>query len=76
MYTIVPVYRILQIQMAYTVPRTFILTPSCKHLGKAIARKSRQDVARECLREPRTRAYVMKQIGILVCNELKCIYVF
>ena len=36
-----------------------------------MARKSRQAVARECLKEPATRAYVVKQIGIVVRNELK-----
>lgn len=47
-----------------------MLTPTRKHIGKAVARGSRQAVAVQCLKEPATRKYLLKRIGVLVRNEL------
>ena len=43
---------------------------SRKHIGKAVARGRRQSVAVECLKEPGTRRHLLKQIGMLLRNEL------
>ena len=56
--------------MNYKKPRIFPLTPSRKHIGKAVARGSRKAVALECLKDPATRKYLLKKIGLLVRNEL------
>ena len=61
----------MQINLAYKKPRTYLLTPSRKHIGKAVARGSRLAMAVECLKEPTTRKYVLKQIGVVIRNELK-----
>ena len=39
-------------------------------MGKAVARGRKQSVAKECLKDPVTRKYIMKRIGMLVRNEL------
>lgn len=57
--------------MSYKKPRTYVLTPSRKKLGKAVARRSRQTVARECFSEPITRAHLLRHIGMVIRNELK-----
>ena len=56
--------------MAYKKPQRYVLTPSRKHLGKAVARGTRVSVAKECLKDPVTKKYIMKRIGMLVRNEL------
>ena len=57
--------------MNYKKPRTYPLTPTRKHLGKAVARGSKKSVAIECLKDPATRKFLLKGIGVLVRNELK-----
>ena len=52
----------------YKKPHTYSLTPSCKRLGKTLARGRRRVVAIECLKDP-TRRHIMK-IGILERNEM------
>ena len=47
-----------------------MLTPRRKHIGKAIAQGSRLSSATECLKEPSTKKYLLKNIGVLVRNEL------
>lgn len=61
----------MQIHVGYNEPRTYALTPSRKYIGKAIARGRRQTVAIECLREKRTRVYLLKRIGVALRNELR-----
>lgn len=57
--------------MNYKKPRTFPLTPNRKCLGKAVARGSRKSVAMECIKDPTTRTFILKRIGVLLRNELK-----
>ena len=57
--------------MGYKKPYTYRLTPSRKHLGKAVARGSRYAIADECLSQPLTQKYVLKKIGVLVGKELR-----
>ncbi|XP_064384807.1 uncharacterized protein LOC135333715 isoform X2 [Halichondria panicea] len=60
------------IKVCYKTPKTFLLTPSRKHIGKAIARKSRKKVAMEALKDPTTRKYLLKMVGIELAKEVKC----
>lgn len=60
----------MQIHVGYKKPKTYALTPTRKHIGKAVARGRRQSVAIECLKEPSTRKHLLKRIGMLVRNEL------
>ncbi|XP_064386655.1 uncharacterized protein LOC135335133 [Halichondria panicea] len=60
------------IKVCYKTPKTFLLTPSRKHIGKAIARKSRKKVAMEALKDPTTRKYLLKMVGIELAKKVKC----
>ena len=55
-------FPVLQIRVGYNKPKTYVLTPSRKHLGKAVARKSQQVIAVETLKNPVTRR-VLSLIG-------------
>ena len=57
--------------MAYKNPKMYDLTPSHKNIGKAVAKRSRQSVARECFKKPTTRKHLLKHIGMVIRNELK-----
>ena len=57
--------------MAYAASRTYILTPGRKRLGKAVARNSKQALAKECLKQPGTKEYILRGIGALIRNEMK-----
>ena len=48
--------------MAYKRPRTFVLTSSRKHLGKAVARGSRKKVAAECFTDPIVKNYLVEKM--------------
>ena len=52
--------------MSYKKPRTFMLTPSRKHIGKALARGSRKKVAAECFTDPIVKKYLVENLGIFV----------
>lgn len=57
--------------MEYThSTRKYALTPSRKHVGKAIARRSRSALVVEALKDPVTRGYVVRRVGMMVRNEL------
>ena len=60
----------IQVHISHKDRRKYILTPSRKKIVKAVARKSMQSMARECFKEPRSRAYLVKYIGMIVRNEL------
>lgn len=62
----------LQVHLGYKKPRTYVLTPSRKHIGKAVARGSRKAVAYESLNDPVTRKYVLAKVGSIVRSELAC----
>ena len=61
----------IQVHISHKDRRKYILTPSRKKIVKAVARKSMQSMARECFKEPRSRAYLVKYVGMIVRNELK-----
>lgn len=56
----------MQINVGYKKPRNFILTPSRKHMGKALARGKRKSVAAECIKDPVAKKYIIKKIGVLL----------
>ena len=62
---------VMQIQLAYKKPRMYVLTPSRKPIGKAVARGSRQAMAVGCFNELETRKYLLKHMGVILRNELK-----
>ena len=46
------------------------LTPSRKHIGKAIARGSMLTVALKCVEDDHIRPYIVRKIGQLVRSEI------
>ena len=51
--------------------KTYVLTPRCKPVAKAIARKSSKKVADECLSDEKTKGYIISKIGRDVRTEIK-----
>ena len=62
---------ITTIQVHISEQRTHILTPKCKRLGKAVARKSNKSIAEECMKSQEVRKYVIIQLCVLLRRELK-----
>ena len=61
-----------QIQVEYKRPRTFVLTPSRKDIGKAVARQSKKTMAVESLRDPIVKKHILKRIGKEIGKEIRC----
>ena len=38
-------------------------------MGKAVARNSKQALAKECLKQPETKEYILRSIAVLIRNE-------
>ena len=53
-----------------------MLTPSRKKLGKAVARKSKQKIARECLKDRATKQYTLKEVNKLIQTEIHSVCSF
>ena len=51
--------------------KTYVLTPSRKHMGKAVARKSSMKLATECLQNASVCKYIIQRIGRMARTELK-----
>ena len=49
----------------------YVLTPRRKHLGKAVARRSRKTVAVESMRDPSTRHHIVNLLGKEIRNEIR-----
>ena len=62
-----------QIRVGYKRPKNFKLTPNRKHLGKAVARRSKKTIAVQCLKDQDIRKYVLKLIEREVHNEVKAL---
>ena len=60
----------IQVHVGYERPRAYALTPSCKHIVKAVARKSKQAVAMECMKDSVTRKHVLRRVGMVMRSEL------
>ena len=50
--------------------RKYNLTPSRKHVGKAVARRSKKALILHAMNDPVTKVYVMKRMGVLLKREL------
>ena len=50
--------------------KKFVLTPSRKHVGRAVARRSRSALVVEVLRDPIAKQYLIKRIGGIIRKEL------
>ena len=57
--------------VGYKKPKSFVLTPRRKVIGKAVARRSHRTVASECLSNKETRKYVLAKIGREIGAEVK-----
>ena len=62
--------RSIQVHVGYKKPRAYALTPSRKHIVKAVARKSKQAVAMECMKDSVTRRHVLRRVGMVMQSEL------
>ena len=51
-------------------PRQYLLTPTRKKAGKAIAKGSKKSVAAECMKDPVIHKYILANIGRIVRSEL------
>ena len=60
----------IQVHVGYKKPRTYALTPSRKHIAKAVARKSKQALVAECMKDTQTRGHILKRMGMVMRNEL------
>ena len=49
---------------SYKQPRNYTLTPSGKHLGKHIARRSKPAVACDCMEDPKLWNRVVIKVGV------------
>ena len=61
----------IQIHVGYTQPETFVLTPHRKHLGKAVARKSKKNIAAETLKDSTTKGYIVSIMGREFSREIR-----
>ncbi len=50
--------------------RKYVLTQCRKRLGKAVAQRSKSTVAAEVLKDPITKKYVLKTLGVNLQREL------
>ena len=57
--------------MGYKKPKTIVLTPSRKHLGKAVAHKRKMAVARECCKDSGTLKYIVAILGSKMRKEIR-----
>ena len=57
--------------VGYKRPRTFLLTPQRKHLGKAVARRSKRAIAAECMKDHAVQKHILKLVGKMVHAEIK-----
>ena len=49
----------------------FFLTPQRKHLGKAVARRSKKAIAAECMKDQAVQKHIVKLVGKMVHSEIK-----
>ena len=54
--------------------KNYVLTPSRRKVGKAVARGSKQALAAECLRDATTRKYLMQIIAVELDAEISSMF--
>ena len=59
----------VQIQYAQR-EKKYVLTPSRKHIGRAVARGSRHAIVSHCLEDPVMRNYIISRVGKIVQSEV------
>ena len=57
--------------LGYAKPKSFVLTPSRKKLGKLVARGSRVSIANECFQDPELRKFIISKVGTIIRDELQ-----
>lgn len=50
--------------------KKYLLTPSRKHVGRAVARRSKSAMVSEVLKDPLAKRYMVQRMGMLVRREL------
>ena len=58
-------------RVGYTRPKSYKLTPSRKHIGKALARRSKKALALECMKNEGVKKYILQLVGKIVHTEMK-----
>ena len=66
---------ILQVHVGYKNPKTYILTPQRKKLGKAVARRSHKQVAMECMKNESSFWHAVRIVGNRVNEDIRAISV-
>ena len=61
----------MKVRVGYARSKTFKLTPSRKHLGKAVARRSKKTIAVECMKDAGIKKHILKLVGNIVRAEIK-----
>jgi len=70
-HSVVHSYILFQVNIDYECgTRKYSLTPSRRHIGKVVTRRSKSALATEALKNPTTRRYIVKKMGILLQKEL------
>lgn len=62
-----------QVHIGYQKPKSYILTPHRKRIGKAVARKSHKEIAVECMKNKFTCQHAIRLIGNKVKEEIRAI---
>ena len=52
--------------VGYTKPKSFVLTPTRKKLGRLVARGSKVAIAEECMKNKDTKASIVSKVGKLI----------
>lgn len=60
----------LQIHVGYKKPRTYVLTPTRKRLGKAVARRSKKEIVDQSMKDPLVKRYMIEKMGQILRSEV------
>ena len=59
--------------MGYKRPKSYLLTPRRRRIGKAVGRGSRKAIARECIKDSITLKYALGFLGNAIKKEMKAL---
>ena len=57
--------------MGYKPTKRYMLTPSWKKIGKAVAHGSKKALAKQCMEDPVTKRHFFYLVGLSLRRELK-----
>ena len=61
----------MQVSVGYKKPKSFVLTPTRKKVGKLLARGSKVAIAEECLKNRDMKAAMVTKVGKLIREEVR-----